>query len=185
VDTIRRVVTGIDEHGKSVFVSDEELEPKVPQALGGNRIFEIWGGDATPSVPNDGTPPGQLRFFPSSSDGYRYIIFRQPPQAQVTVPDDMEAALAEMEELTPGMGDAVSDASGVHYTATVDLEYILDGEITLQLDDGVEKVLRAGDSLVQCGARHAWFNRSDAYATILLVFVGAELDERRYADPAT
>jgi hypothetical protein len=180
VDTIRRVVTGIDENGKSIFVSDEQLHAKTPAALGGNRIFEVWGGEETPTVPNRGAPPGQLRFFPTNPDGYRYVIFSYPPASKVTVPDDLDAALAEMEELTPGMGDAVSDQSGMHYTATIDLEYVLAGEFTLELDDGVTKTIKAGDSLVQCGARHAWYNRSEEWATMLLVFVGAKLDESRF-----
>jgi hypothetical protein len=182
VDTkMRRVVTGIDEQGKSVFVSDATIEARIPAALGGNEIFVIWGADETPTVPNTGDAPPQLRFFPTNPDGYRFIVFSQPPDAKVTVPDDLEAALEEMEELTPGMGDAVSENSGAHYTATVDLEYVLDGEFTLELDDGVRKVLRKGDSLVQCGPRHAWHNEGDTMATMLLVFIGARLDAARFA----
>jgi hypothetical protein len=52
MDTIRRVVTGIDEKGTSVFVSDEQIAPKRPQALGGNKIFDLWGADETPTVPS-------------------------------------------------------------------------------------------------------------------------------------
>jgi uncharacterized cupin superfamily protein len=152
------VVTGIDESGKSVFVSDTQLEAKTPAALNGNRIFTVWGSDETPSVPSDGTPA-----------------------SKATVPDDLEAALAEMEDLTPGMSEAVTDQSGMHYTATIDLEYVLEGEFTLELDDGVTKVIGKGDSLVQCGARHAWYNRSEEWATMLLVFVGANLDESKFA----
>jgi hypothetical protein len=180
VETIRRVVTGIDESGKSVFVSDTQLEAKTPAALNGNRIFTVWGSDETPSVPNDGTPPPKLRFFPPTN-GHRYVIFSYPPASKATVPDDLEAALAEMDDLTPGMSDAVTDQSGMHYTATIDLEYVLEGEFTLELDDGVTKVIGKGDSLVQCGARHAWYNRSEEWATMLLVFVGANLDETKFA----
>jgi hypothetical protein len=178
---MRRVVTGIDASGKSVLVSDETIEARVPAALGGNEIFMIWGGDETPTVPNLGETPPQLRFFPSNPDGYRYVVFSQPPDSRVTVPDDLPAALEEMEQLTPGMGDAVSENSGMHYTATVDLEYVLEGEFTLELDDGVSTVLRKGDSLIQCGPRHAWHNKGDTMATMLLVFIGAKLDATRFA----
>jgi hypothetical protein len=180
VETIRRLVTGVDENGKSVVVSDTQLEALVPAALNGNRIFPVWGSDETVTVPNDGSPPAKLRFFPPTA-GHRYVIFSYPPASKVTVPDDLDAALIEMEELTPGMGDAVSDQSGMHYTATVDLEYVLEGEFTLELDDGVTQVIRKGDALVQCGPRHAWYNRTEEWATMLLVFVGANLDESRYA----
>jgi hypothetical protein len=183
VETIRRVVTGIDENGKSVFVSDSQLEALTPAALNGNRIFPIWGSDTTVTVPNDGSPPAKLRFFPQTA-GHRYVIFSYPPASKVTMPDDLDAALIEMEELTPGMSEAVTDQSGMHYTATVDLEYVLEGEFTLELDDGATQVIRKGDALIQCGARHAWYNRSEEWATMLLVFVGAEIDESRYAAAA-
>ncbi len=180
MQNIRRVITGIDENGRSVFVADEILEAKVPPTLGGNQIFDLFGSDAVPIVPNDGTVEQGLRFFPTLPEGYRFIIFTYPPESEITVPEDPAAAWAETERLTPGMGDAVSDSGGMHYTATIDLEYVIAGEFTLTLDDGVSKVLKAGDSLIQCGAKHAWANKSDSPATLLLVFVGAKQDESRF-----
>ena len=50
---------------------------------------------------------------------------------------------------------------GMHTTATIDFEVVLDGEIWLELDDGVEVHLRAGDTVVQNGTRHAWRNHGD------------------------
>jgi quercetin dioxygenase-like cupin family protein len=44
-----------------------------------------------------------------------------------------------------------------HASATVDLGYVVDGEITLVLDRD-EVHLRAGDCLVQLGAHHGWRN---------------------------
>jgi len=46
-------------------------------------------------------------------------------------------------------------------TRTLDFCLVLEGEITLVLD--TEEVhLKAGDTVVQRGTRHAWSNRSDA-----------------------
>lgn len=194
METIRRVVAGIDAQGKSIFVSDEEIEPKVPSALGGNRIYNLWGSNESPRVPGNGIMEEGLRFFPPNDKGHRFVVFTLPPAAEITVPDDLETALAELEELTPGMNDAVSETSGLtgavndatgasrlHYTATVDLEYVLEGEASLEVDDGVEKAFPQGTSIVLCGARHAWFNRSDTMAKVLLVVLGASIDESQYA----
>jgi mannose-6-phosphate isomerase-like protein (cupin superfamily) len=181
MEEIRRVITGIDEHGRSAFVSDEIVPAKIPPTLGGNRIFELFGSDQTPTVPGRGEVETGLRFFPTTSDGFRYIVFSMPPEHEVVVPDDAEAAWAETERLTPGMGDAVSDASGMHYTATVDLEFILQGEVTLTLDTGESKVLKAGEALIQCGANHSWANKGTETVVILLTFIGANLDESRFA----
>jgi mannose-6-phosphate isomerase-like protein (cupin superfamily) len=181
MDTVRRVITGIDEDGRSAFVSDEIMHAKVPPTLGGNCIFELFGGDAIPTVPSCGEVETGLRFFPTNRDGYRFILFSMPPEHEMTVPDDVEAAWAETERQVPGMGDAVSDATGMHYTATVDLEFIIAGEVTLTLDTGETKVLKAGDSLIQCGANHAWSNKGTEECVILLTFIGADLDASRFA----
>jgi hypothetical protein len=178
---MRRVVTGVDQNGKSIVVSDDEIEPTRPPSLGGNEIYDIFGADEIPHVPSEGADPGLLRFFPAGPGGYRFVIFRYPPDSERTVPDDLEAAMAETERVTPGMGDAVSDASGTHYTATVDLEYVLEGEFTLTLDDGASTVLKQGDALVQCGPRHSWANNSDEWATMLLVFLGGHPHPERHA----
>jgi uncharacterized cupin superfamily protein len=45
-------------------------------------------------------------------------------------------------------------------TETLDFCLILEGEITLVLDTE-EVQLKAGDTVVQRGANHAWSNRSD------------------------
>ena len=51
------------------------------------------------------------------------------------------------------------DAPGMHTTATIDFEVVLEGEVWLELDDGEEVHLRVGDCVVQNGTRHAWRNR--------------------------
>jgi uncharacterized cupin superfamily protein len=44
-------------------------------------------------------------------------------------------------------------------TRTVDICYVIEGEITLILDTE-EVLVRAGDTVVQRGTNHAWSNRS-------------------------
>jgi quercetin dioxygenase-like cupin family protein len=52
-------------------------------------------------------------------------------------------------------------------------EYVLSGEIWLELDDGVEVYLRAGDTVVQNGTRHAWRNKSSEPCQMVVVLIGA------------
>jgi quercetin dioxygenase-like cupin family protein len=68
------------------------------------------------------------------------------------------------------------DNPGMHTTATVDFDMVLSGEVWLELDGGAERMLRAGDCVIQNGTRHAWHNRSDAPCVMLVVLLGAELD---------
>ena len=83
-----------------------------------------------------------------------------------------------------GSGDSAADVSddfqheddnpGMHTTETIDYGFVLKGELTLELDDGVKKVLRAGDAYVQNGTRHAWHNQTDAPAVLGVIMLGAE-----------
>jgi mannose-6-phosphate isomerase-like protein (cupin superfamily) len=170
VSSLRRVITGVDEAGESVFVSDEQLEGVFPPLLEGNEVFNVFGENSVPTVPHAG----------EATPGLRFVIFTYPPESEKTEPGEFDAALAETERLTPGMSEAVTDAAGMHYSATVDLEYVLAGEFTLTLPNGESKVLKAGDALVQCGPKHSWANTGDVPATMLLVFVGANLDVDRF-----
>ena len=50
---------------------------------------------------------------------------------------------------------------------------MLSGEVVLELDNGVERTLRAGDVNIQNGTRHRWRNRGTEPATTAVVRVGA------------
>ena len=177
----RRVITGVDADGRSVFISDEELEPVRPPLLGGVQILQLFGEDAIPTVPNDGSMPDPLRFFPGNREAYRFMICSYPPASAVSVPDDVEAATAETERLAPGILDLGPAAYKLHYTPSVDFIYVLGGEVTITLDEGAKTVLRAGDCLMQCGARHQWGNEGEEWATFLCGALGADIDESRHA----
>jgi hypothetical protein len=52
-------------------------------------------------------------------------------------------------------------------TRTLDLCVVLQGEVTLVLDTQ-EVALKAGDTVVQRGTRHAWRNRSDRVCVVAI-----------------
>ena len=171
---VRRVVTGQQADGKSVFVSDEEVEPVTVSLLPGAEFHRLWGDDETPKLPTDGTPPSQHAYFPRAG-GFRWGFFTLPPSSQQTVEGiDFEAAMQEFEEKLPGLaGHMEPDQPGMHTTDTVDFEVVLSGEVVLELDDGAEVTLKAGDTVVQNGTRHAWHNRGDVPAVIAVGIIGA------------
>jgi mannose-6-phosphate isomerase-like protein (cupin superfamily) len=152
---IRRVVTGHDHSGRSVFASDDEVDGLTLDILPGWEFFDMWGADATPTVPDAGEKPTAPAYFPAA-EGFRFSFSvippkDTPPQAGV----DPEEALATVNAALPGMMDHL-EPDGFHTTDTVDMEIILKGEVTLVLDDGQEKLLRPGDTVVQNGTRHVW-----------------------------
>jgi quercetin dioxygenase-like cupin family protein len=86
----------------------------------------------------------------------------------------MEGVRREFEEKLPGLVNHMErDHRGMHTTDTVDFEYVISGEVWLELDNGVEVHLRAGDTVVQNGTRHAWRNRGSQPCRMVTILVGA------------
>ncbi len=171
---VRRVVTG-QVNGKSIFVSDTHVEPITVPLMPGAEFHRLWGSDETPKLPTDGKEPSQRAYFPPAN-GFRWGFFTLPPAAEPgTMADvDIPKALAELEEKLPGMASYMEpDAPGMHTTVTVDFEVVLSGEVVLELDDGAEVTLKAGDTVVQNGTRHAWHNRGDVPVVIAVGIIGA------------
>ena len=54
-----------------------------------------------------------------------------------------------------------------------DVDFVLSGEVDVELDDGVEVHLKAGDVLVQHGTRHAWRNKSAEPCVLVVAVTGA------------
>ena len=75
---VRRVVTGQDTNGKSVFVSDEEVEPITLQLVPDLKFYWLWGADETPKLPTDGRHLAQDRYFPQAGgSGGWSALFRR------------------------------------------------------------------------------------------------------------
>jgi mannose-6-phosphate isomerase-like protein (cupin superfamily) len=177
---IRRVVTGHSADGKAIVADDREVEAITLDLLPGYQFFRLWGADAPPMLPDDGSPPSYHDYFPPVG-GFRVGLFTVPPDTTVLTSDlDIEAALAALEESLPGMaGHMEPESPGMHTTATVDFEYVVSGSVVLELDDGTEVEVRAGDTVVQNGTRHAWRNRTDEPCTMVVMLVGTHHDRVR------
>jgi quercetin dioxygenase-like cupin family protein len=139
----RRVVTGHDPHGVSVFASDGPV-PAARTAPDGALFYEIWATGATPA-PLDAVAP-------------------DPTLCALSVPPVPGGTKIRVNEFPPGV------VSPVHRTQSVDYGIVLAGEVVLVLDDS-ETVLRAGDVVVQRGTSHRWENRSAAAARVAFVLV--------------
>lgn len=175
--SIRRVATGEDAEGKSHVVSDVVLETAKIDGL--FEAVVVWAGDAPPNFPLRGDPPDCPAFYPPFG-GYRFVVFTVHPEARASAavarlgPEGMAKAAQEMErKIGAGFFSKMEpNEFGMHTTDTVDFEVVLSGEICLELDDGEEIRLKAGDTFVQNGTRHRWRNRSDTPATIAVVLIG-------------
>jgi mannose-6-phosphate isomerase-like protein (cupin superfamily) len=172
---IRCVVTGRNEQGKSVFVRTALSAPVRLALLPGYEFHRLWGSDQVPELPSDGTAPPHPRYFPPKN-GFRFGFFTIPPDSSAGVDQiNMASALAEIQQKLPGMVEVLEpDHPGMHTTDTVDFDVIVSGEVYLELDDGAEVLLKAGDCVIQNGTRHAWHNRSPRNCVIAVTLVGAD-----------
>lgn len=170
----RLIVTGLNDDGKSSVIRDGEIEARTAAAVPGYGWHRLWSWDETPAVPNNGIEPAGPAHFPAPG-GVRFIVFTVPP-GSIAAPEDLDkqAAMQELEEKFPGRAAHMeSHQTGLHTTATVDLIYVADGEIWLELDDQKEVHLTAGDTLVQNGVRHAWRNHGTKPCSLVVTIVGA------------
>jgi mannose-6-phosphate isomerase-like protein (cupin superfamily) len=178
------VVTGHDAQGRSVFVADEMLEPGRARALPGWEFLAVWGGDETPVWPDDGAEPEWTAYFPRPG-GFRFSFSTVPPAGLEPPPDlDPDEGAAEIERLLPGLLEHMEpDDPGMHTTDTIDLEVILSGEVIIELDDGAERLLRPGDTVVQNGTRHRWRNPGPEPCLMAIFMVGARRRKDRQRAP--
>ena len=172
---IRRVATGQGANGLSVVVSDEQVAPIEAPLMPGAKFYSFWGADSMPALPNDGAEPDFTTWFPPEG-GYRFELITLPPGGSPPASTiDPAKALAETKTLLPGLMDVMDPKHpGWHATDTIDLIYVVSGECVLKLDSGETSPLRAGDTLVQTGSRHAWGNPGAVPCALLVVSIGVK-----------
>jgi len=173
---VRRIVTGCNASGKSTIVSDAAAPRaatfKHVPGLSAALLWETAPGQTLDAVA-DLSASSSSWVPPAGGSNLMLVTF--PPDAVMMSPGfDPAAAGGEYMQLLPGLAQTFEmDSPGMHTTDTVDYAVLLDGEVHLELDDGVTRKLAPRDVVVQNGTRHAWRNRSDKSATMLFVLIGA------------
>lgn len=178
---IRRVVTGHDDSGKAIIVSDGYATAvKTVPLWPGLVSTDIWKTNASPipiakSEPDPTLGPRSLHPAPQ---GTTFRISIVPPETDEIL--NLDAGKAQ--EVFKGVGNAEASTLGrgarhplMHRTETVDYAVVLEGEITMLLDDS-EVYLKAGDVVIQRGTNHAWNNRSGKPVRMLYVLMDAKFD---------
>lgn len=173
---MRRVITGVVD-GRAVILDDgPPVQRHEYSGWPGHETAVIWATAHKPSLPLSAEQQPQAGITVAPAQGEtRLMIVRFPPDSIFADPRfDGAGYQQEAETYLKGLIDAFEpDGSGFHTTKSIDYDVVLEGEIWLELDDGVKTLLKQGDVVVQGGTRHAWRNRSDRDATMLFVLVGA------------
>jgi hypothetical protein len=175
---IRRIVTGHDARGRSIFLSDAPSHHVMTlQSIPTFGVTEIWNTDSTPADNRKAKDPCKTPVQlapPKRGTVVRVVEF--PPDQRWIKSADRNKAFASMG--SSGAQALAHDASAsrhpmMHRTKTIDYAIVLAGEIWALMDIG-DKKMQAGDILVQRGTNHAWSNRSNKPCLIAFVLIDAK-----------
>lgn len=176
----RRVVTGHNEHGRSIIVSDGPAPHQTaPSAVPGMRASVLWITDRTPApvAGNEDSAPVHLVTAMGPPSGGTLLRIADFPPDSAFDGVDMATVFAHINRGDDPRYGVPPDSAERHYffhkTPTLDYAIVLEGEIWALLDDD-ETCLKAGDVLVQRATSHSWSNRSDKPARMAFILIDAE-----------
>ena len=168
--SIRRIVTGHDDGGRSVILSDAAAPTVFGSGAGGAgadrdarpgrvAVTELWATRESPAPLNDAADPtnGPFRLEPPVG-GSSFRVVEYPPDSK------------RFPGWTGSAGGDRTPHPGFHITQTIDYAIVLSGEIYAVMDEG-EALMKPGDVLVQRATNHAWSNRGDEPALVAFVLL--------------
>ncbi|WP_336987225.1 cupin domain-containing protein [Altererythrobacter aquiaggeris] len=180
----RRIVTGHDASGRAVF--QEDGAPLREIALGEGdavtRFFEIWNTRETPARIDraSGEPREDGVVLAPPANGTRIRVVDFPPEDATITEMSADEARERFAEIGAAdasrRGDEGSPHALMHRTQTVDYGIVMEGEITLILDTE-ERIVSAGDIVVQRGTNHGWANRSGKMCRVVFVLIDGAFED--------
>jgi quercetin dioxygenase-like cupin family protein len=143
--TVRRIITGHDDHGKAIVKIDEFCN-HFREGRPGAMVCNVWTTDTAPAdnsgQEDKGKREGKFTMIENGS------VFR-------------------IIEFKPGVQQRV------HRTDTIDYIVVMSGEIDMELEAGEEVHLKAGEVMVQRGTVHNWINRGSESCVLAVILIHA------------
>jgi len=172
---MRRIITGHNQHGKSIITLDGPPARSIGEDVGG--LFEIWNTDGSDIISTDKIDRADediLLSPPSGGTKFRYFQINPLPEG---VPDAMMQEIAADAFEKIGAAHHRVDTKkhpAMHKTETIDYIILLQGDVTLILDEE-EIDLKPFDVVVQRGTNHAWVNNGDEPALLIAVLIDSHI----------
>lgn len=178
----RRIVTGHNAAGRAVIQSDAPPDRVKVLSGDGPTFYEVWNTRETPVRIDraSGEPPeDKLRLAPPTG-GTRIRVLDIPPETAEMQKIDAAKAREHFAEIGAAGASTHSGAASrhpyMHRTQSIDYGIVLEGEITLIVDEG-ETVVRTGDIVVQRGTNHGWANRSGKNCRIAFILIDGQFTD--------
>jgi len=172
---IRRIVSGHNAQGKSVFIMDGTVGPPAGRrSSAGTTVVELWQTDTTPADNSGDKDPTDHPFrLPPPANGSVFRVVEYPPDKErfAAMRSQDWSADAKSQGYHRDVGNARH--AGFHKTDTIDYAIVIEGEIVALMDEG-ERVMKRGDVLIQRGTSHAWANRTDKPARVAFILIDAK-----------
>lgn len=172
---IRRIVSGHNAQGKSIFISDGAVgTPPGRRSSAGTSVVELWQTDSTPADNSgDKDPTGHSFRLPPPANGSVFRVVEYPPDKERFAAMSSQDWSSDAKHQGYQRTGADARHAGFHKTDTIDYAVVLEGEIVALMDEG-EKLMKQGDVLIQRGTNHAWANRTDKPARVAFILIDAK-----------
>ncbi|KLO08019.1 hypothetical protein SCHPADRAFT_917046 [Schizopora paradoxa] len=153
---VRRIVTGHDSSGKSIFLEDKIVPAHTFSENSTASFTGLYRHDEFPAS-NQDTP---------GADGkvaFNDLIATKPKELVTPTGSTLWAVDTPPHNKSP-----------FHRTESLDYGIVAKGTITLILDDGERVKLSAGDVIIQRGTIHEWINEGDEWSRVYFVMIASE-----------
>jgi quercetin dioxygenase-like cupin family protein len=164
----RRVITGVDEDGRSTVVADEYTPRRATAPA--FTICDIWETQSLPVPMTTEAAVGEVSIYPPAG-GFAFRVCTFPPDSDWDVSGQYKESLDALQGEDTFLED--SKIPGMHVHETLDIVTVVSGEMHIVLETG-ETLLRQGDSVVVRGVVHSWRNKTDKPVVITSLMMSAE-----------
>ena len=175
MENLRRIITGHNKDGKSIIMIDEGPSRTIGEDVGG--LFEIWNTDGKEinSLSDKDKADIDIVLSPiENGTKFRYFAIHPTPKGISRERLEKGASLA-FEKI--GAAHERVDTSrqpAMHQTQTIDYIILLEGDVTLILDED-EVQLKPFNVVVQRGTNHAWVNNGTEPALLIAVLIDSKI----------
>lgn len=169
---VRRVVTGHDDGGKAVVLTDGVAGNTRVRAFAGTTSTLLWVTDEAPADISGHDDPAARAVAtapPPSGSIFRMVEFAPlTPKMEAVTHEDVARELGVAHDPSHHGRHPFE-----HRTKSIDYAIVLSGEIDMLLDDS-EVHLKAGDVLIQQGTNHTWLNHGKEPCRIAFILIDAD-----------